>query len=335
MRKTIILLILILTIPSILALDYIVDVNSPTHINVYEGETNIENFVSAVITNNGDYCDITCSYTTSFNTHSNEELEVAKAGGKGTFKIKVDAEGIKGIASYILTITCERKVNYINCWPSSDSNASQNSFTFLWNGDGVCTTDNEKCIAYGGFLYDSSCDCSSDKECRPDSSREIDSKGCATYCGNGIAETTYETCSNCPKDVGKCNLKDCISGSECEGKYCIHEFCWDKPWREEDNFCDVSEGENCKNSNDCVCNNDELCSNGICEKIKSSEDEINQAVKKGVQDTLKTSENRQKIISYVSMGLIILVLLGYILFKRIKLDRSKSKSTKKTTKKKK
>ncbi len=87
-----------------------------------------------------------------------------------------------------------------------------------------------------------------------------------TYCGNGEVELEHENCGECPEDVGKCDLKDCIYGTECEGKYCIHEICWNKPWREGDNFCDISEGENCKNSKDCSCGTYERCSSsGICE----------------------------------------------------------------------
>lgn len=88
-----------------------------------------------------------------------------------------------------------------------------------------------------------------------------------TYCGNNEIESEHETCLGCPEDVGKCNLESCIQGNECEGKYCIHEICWNKPYKEKDGFCDSGEGENCKNSvDDCSCGAYERCgSSGVCE----------------------------------------------------------------------
>lgn len=327
MKKIILLLALILIIPSILALDYNVQVDSPTNVEKYEGEI-IENLFYATIKNNAPICDITCEYTTSMNTVGTG-IKVSHDGGLNRFPFDLKAQGNEGIASYTLTITCKRILEGLCLLESPETKPPfGDKFTYLYNGDNICTTSNEDC-----YSASNDCVCGTGKKCKEDLTRTQDEMGCTTYCGNNKVESQYETCSNCPSDVGKCNGMNCLFGNECEGNYCVHEICWNKPWREGDNFCDMEEGENCKNSDDCACKKDELCSNGICEKTKSDEDEINQAVKKGVQDTLETSENKQKTISYVAIGLIISVILCYILFKIIKGNKSKIKSIKKTFKK--
>ena len=97
-----------------------------------------------------------------------------------------------------------------------------------------------------------------------------------------IAEEEFETCvgygdtKSC-SDVGNCDGISCILASECVNGYCVHESCWNKPYKEGDGFCDVNNGENNKNSQiDCACADNErwdtiaqkcetYCGNGFCE----------------------------------------------------------------------
>ncbi len=231
----------------------------------YQGDTII---LEATVTAASDNrCTITCQWQT--NNQGPESIgnpEPLGAGQSKSFGPKVSVSGSNGQVSDKLIVTCQR---YSNClWGSSD-NIPQKiiSFSFNYPGDGTCTTTKEKCQAFSSFLGTQDCSCSATTECRPDSSRGVDDRGCATFCGNNIAEKQFETCSSCPKDIGKCDGLSCNLGSECEGKYCIHEICWNKPYKEGDGFCDLDKGENCKNSiADCACGSNERCSErAICE----------------------------------------------------------------------
>ena len=272
--KLVIVFVFLLMVYPTFALDYTVDVNSPSKVNVYEGEP-IENTFSTKITNNADYCDITCDWHTSMNTVGTG-VKVEHGGKTNDFYFDLKAEGINGIASYTLTVTCDR-ITSITCWSSPDEWTSNSySFTFLHNKDGICTTEREKCDNYLDFLKDPACSCPSDKECKPNSERGTDNRGCATFCGNKKVEKQYENCKNCPIDVGKCDGEYCKTKSECEGDYCVHNVCSHTSYRRNDGYCDSNVGENCKNSaSDCACESYERCNptgkcenycgNGICE----------------------------------------------------------------------
>jgi hypothetical protein len=170
-----------------------------------------------------------------------------------------------------LTVSCTG-IQAWNCfpWPTSPPKKIKIktlNIAFGYNGDGECTIrDNyESCIS-----AKNDCDCGTYKSCindKGDQKREIDEKKCATYCGNNFVERTYETCSNCPTDVGKCDGEFCREDDECEGGYCVHNACSHTSFRTNDGFCDLDEGENCRNSaKDCGCGAYERCSSaGVCE----------------------------------------------------------------------
>lgn len=249
---------------SVHALEYSVTVNSPSSVNAYEGDK-ITNKFSAALTNNAGVCDITCGWATTAGQDSG--IKVAKEGGKNTFNFDVNAVGSSGTASYSLVVTCDR-ISAWNCWSDQDQRTlGPYQFSYLWNGDGVCTTEREKCANYNQFLKDNACSCQSDKECKPNSNRGADDKGCATFCGNSKVEKQYETCSSCPDDVGKCDGLSCVSANECEGNYCVHNACSQLSYIKGDTYCDSNEGENCKNSgSDCACGANKQCSSaGVCE----------------------------------------------------------------------
>jgi len=258
------------------ALDYQVQVNAPSQVSEYEGDT-ITNKFSATITNTATNCDISCDWFTSMATQGSD-VKVTKNGGQNQFPFDVKALGNSGSASFTLTIICDR-ITSIICWSSTDQrNFGPYSFNFKYNGDGTCTTEREKCAAYTTYLAaPNDCKCGTDKQCNPTSPRGSDNIGCATFCGNKIIESQYENCNNCPGDIGKCDGASCLINTECEGKYCVHNICSHLPYITGDNFCDVNVGENCKNSAiDCACGNNERCSslaicetycgNGICEE---------------------------------------------------------------------
>ncbi|VVB78530.1 Uncharacterised protein [uncultured archaeon] len=228
--------------------------------NPYQGEDAV--LTSTVTTASDNMCTITCSWKTNNYDGIVGNPEPLAAGQSKTFPLKIRVQGNSGQALDTLSVTC---VKYSGCmWGSADSIPQKSiSFRFNYNGDGSCQTDKkEEC-----YSASSDCICSSGKKCREDLTRSQDSMGCTTYCGNGLIEKESETCSNCPKDVGKCDGISCIAGSECEGKYCVHENCWNNPYKLGDGFCDLDKGENCKNSvNDCTCKSNEKCSStGICE----------------------------------------------------------------------
>jgi hypothetical protein len=270
-KKILIPLIILFLSTNVLALEYSVTVNSPSSVNAYEGDK-ISNKFSAIITNAGSFCDISCGWATS--AGNGDGIKVALGGGTNTFYFDVNADGSGGIASYQLIITCDR-ISTWNCWSEQDQrNTGSRQFRFLWNGDDICTTEREKCENYNQFLKDNACSCSSGRECKPNGNRnDIDERGCQTFCGNNIVEKQYENCNNCPNDVGRCDGTSCIKGSECEGKYCVHNVCNALPYRVGDNYCDNNVGETCKNSgSDCACGNNLRCSNtGVCETFCGNE----------------------------------------------------------------
>ena len=264
-KRIFIPLFILLLSTGVFALEYTVTVNSPSSVNSYEGEKITDKF-TATIKNNAGICDITCGWATSAGQDSG--IKVTHDGGTNTFNFDVKADGSGGIASYNLIITCKR-ITGASCWTEGEDQRTLGpyEFRFLWNGDGICTTERERCANYNQFLKDSSCSCSSEKECKPNSNRGSDEKGCSTYCGNKIIEKQYEKCNDCPDDVGKCDGTSCVQGNECEGKYCIHNVCNALPYRVGDSYCDNNVGETCKNSgSDCKCGANQQCSNsGVCE----------------------------------------------------------------------
>ncbi|MEK6947211.1 MAG: hypothetical protein AABX32_06410 [Nanoarchaeota archaeon] len=188
------------------------------------------------------------------------------AGITQEFPFSITGEG-SGPLSTNLIVSCKTKWNCVG--GGNPSHSYPIILSFFYPGDGTCTTSKEKCEDYGTFLKDDACSCPHPpKECRPNGDRnDLDEKGCQSYCGNKIVEKQYENCNNCPDDVGKCDGTSCILGSECEGKYCVHNICNALPYRVGDNYCDNNVGETCKNSgSDCACGTNQRCSNtGVCE----------------------------------------------------------------------
>ena len=256
-------------IPVAYALDYSVQVSSPSSVNAYEGDPVSTGF-SATITNNGNYCAINCQWTTSLNTAGSDLVKVPPSSSK-KFPFQVKAQGSGGTATYTLTVSCDRDTEAWNCYSFAGGEgqwtSSSYSFTYLHPGDGICTNSREKCDNYLSFLKDSACTCSSDKECKPNSNRGADDKGCSTFCGNKIAEKQWETCNNCPDDIGRCDGTSCLAANECEGKYCVHNSCNHLAYIPGYTYCDNNVGESCKNSaSDCACGSNQRCSNsGVCE----------------------------------------------------------------------
>lgn len=267
-KQIVIFVIFLFMVYPVFALDYSVQVNSPSKVNVYEGKP-IENTFSAIITNNAGTCDISCDWSTSMNTLGSDSVKVEHGGKSNNFYFDLKAEGINGIASYTLTVACERIREGILCQipGSEDWTSEPYSFTFLHNADGVCTTEREKCDNYLDFLKDPACVCSSDKQCKPDSERGSDNQGCATFCGNKKVEKQFEDCKKCPDDVGKCEGQSCSSANECEDKYCARGRCSKTQYLVGDGFCDSNVGENCRlSTKDCACSSNERCSSaGVCE----------------------------------------------------------------------
>ena len=151
MKKILIPLFILLLATNVLALEYSVTVNSPSSVNAYEGDK-ISNKFSATITNVGGVCDITCGWATS--AEQDDGIKVAHDGGTNTFNFDVKADGSGGTASYSLITTCDR-ISAWNCWSDQDQRTlGPYQFRFLWNGDGICTSEREKCENYNQFLKD-------------------------------------------------------------------------------------------------------------------------------------------------------------------------------------
>lgn len=251
-----------------------------------------------------------------------------------TLEFKSNAIPKQGTFNGTLEVICSEPA-----WcGSADTSTKQFSHTYPFFGDYICTTTNnhEDCT-----ITSDDCPCTTSGTVCIDSlgsgqweGRNPDDRKCVTYCGNGIKESSYETCSSCPADIGQCDgYVGCVSSSECEGGFCVHNTCWNKPWREGDNFCDSSKEENCKNSADCSCNNEELCSNeGVCEKPETSEEEVSKAVQSGVQKTLESSHEKTKNVTLWAIGLIVLFIGVYLVYK---FSNNKKTSSDKTEDKKK
>ncbi len=261
MLKKYILFLLItifLSIEFVFAFSYTISDPSLQTSNIYQGE---EAILTSTVTAGDNMCTITCTWKTNNHDGNVGNPEPLSKGQSKTFSLKVLTQGSNGQTSDTLTVTC---IKYSGClWGSADNIPQKSiSFRFNYNGDAICQTDKkEDC-----YSASNDCICGSGKKCKEDLTRSQDAMGCTTYCGNGIVEKEYETCSNCPKDVGKCDGISCVQGSECEGKYCVHETCWNKPYKIGDGFCDLDKGENCKNSpTDCACKSNEECNSGTCE----------------------------------------------------------------------
>ncbi len=229
----------LLFVSNIFAFEFTLNSVEPTKSAAYQ--TDYASFKSSV-TYVGSTCKISCSWYAGQDSESFDCLENTCG-----FNFNINAQSSQGFVSGTLTVICNLPGSL---WPVCISQGDQQktktySFSYPYLGDNVCTTSNnyENCQS---ALSD--CPCSSGMKCMFDISRPKDSRGCTTYCGNSIKESTYETCSSCPTDVGKCDGSVCISGSECEGKYCVHEKCWNKPYKIGDTFCDSGVGENCANS---------------------------------------------------------------------------------------
>ena len=236
----------LLMIYPVSALEYSVQVNSPSQVNAYEGDKVSSGF-SATITNAAGVCDISCDWVTS--AGSGTGIKVPPDSGSKSFNYDVRAEGSSGVASYTLTVSCDR-ISSWECWSSPDQKTlGPYSFKFLYSGDGTCTTTKEKCATYNQYISaPNDCQCNQEKECKPNSNRGADDKGCSTFCGNKLAEKQWESCSDCQIDIGKCDGVSCFATNECEGKYCVHEKCSHLAYITGDTYCDKNIGETCKNS---------------------------------------------------------------------------------------
>ena len=324
-NRPIIFILMFILVPVVSAIDFTISnvgVSNPGQL-IYQGDS--PTLTASITASTENFCDMICTwsinvgpdFTGYVSGNSNSPSTILASGENEIFPFRINTQG-QGSTPYILEVTCDNENQF--CFANPIIHQYSGILNFKYAGDSICTTQKEKCENYGSFTGTNDCACSNPpKECRPNSVRGADEQGCATYCGNSIKESAYESCSNCPSDIGKCDLTSCITGSECEGGFCVHEVCWNKQWRAGDNFCDINQGENCKNSEDCACKSNELCSNvGICERTEASKEEVTQAVKSGVQETLEVSKSRQKSITTGAIGLIILVIVLYIIYKFVK-----------------
>jgi len=353
------LLVLFFSAPLVYAFDFTVSTTGKPDVIPYIGDTvDLDGAVTPSVTGG---CELICKWSTSnMGEHDICDGCGILDGQEKGFGYQTIASGSSGRKYFTLTISCKRSAEGLFCAESSfTSKPYPLDFNFNYAGDGICTTSKEKCADYSSYAGTSDCVCSSSKECRPDSERGSDDNGCATYCGNGIAEKDYETCNGCPSDVGKCDDMQCIENSECEGNYCVHEKCWNKPFREGDGYCDINKGENCKNSvSDCSCEGYERCSasavcetycgndvcepsevgtceadcqwcgDGACEADKGEDcstcetdcgvcesKELSEKTQQEIEGGLKEASQRQKIIIYSALGIIVVFLVSYFIFK--------------------
>lgn len=262
MKKGLILgiLFILISLNFVLAWDFNVNLESLPD-DYYQGETvELEASVTPEV---GWGCYLNCKWATP------DMGEENICGGCGIpngerkdFIYKTIASG-NGEKELVLDVSCRVAGDGWFCIESSEvSKKFNHTLTFGYDGDNVCQFDkNEDC-----FESDD-CICGENKKCKEDLSRVEDEIGCTTYCGNEIVENSYENCTNCPFDVGRCDGANCISAEDCEGGYCIHEICSSNPYIKGDGFCDSKKEENCKNSVlDCICESYERCNiNGVCE----------------------------------------------------------------------
>lgn len=303
--------------------------------------------IASVTPSVGYGCKLICkSITQDFGPYDINGAQGIPDGESKDFGYQIRASGPLGIKQFTLDVSCGRSGEGWNCAESDDADWITHSygpyqFEFDYAGDGQCTTEREKCDDYLNYTKDLACDiCSTSapkKECLPDSIRGTDGYGCATYCGNGAVESQFEDCNSCSKDVGFCKgYNGCNSGNECEDGFCVHGICWDKSWSEEDGLCteeDKSNGENCKNSEDCACKDGEECNAGICEKQETSEEEITEAIRSGVQETSRASQEKTKNVTLWAVGLIVLFIVGYLIYKFSKDKKTDKKESSKEEKK--
>ncbi len=378
MMKTKLIFILIIGLflmNTVYALEFnITSVTKKSSETPYRGDS--VSYQGVIQADSGNYCPIQCQYTvgsdSGYVSQSGEyPANKISPGNSQPFLFSIQAEG-SGQVNTNLVVTCDRVADYILCWPGSSTNQQQVSFSFLYPGDGTCTSSKEKCDDYtsGGniFFKDLACSCSSTKECRPNGDRNLDSNGCQNYCGNGICEKSEgESCSSCQSDCKQCDLSTCSTGNECEGGYCVWGVCWHSSTRINDGHCDSYKGENCGNSPaDCSCQAGQRCStttnqcetycgNGICESSENGickadckwcgdgscdssqkescktcepdcgvcenqkvNEEIQQKTKEVVKTSLKEISDKQKTVTYSSLGGIALVIIGYVIFKIVK-----------------
>ncbi len=243
-----------------LAYDFSVKLG-PVPKDYYEGETvSLEASVTAEV---DWWCELNCKWATP---DMGEKMICDGCGipdnTRKDFVYQTISSGNNGIKEFVLTVSCKRDNNAFNCFESDYFSRSYDvTFNYGYNGDGICQNDKgEDCLS-------SDCVCGSGKDCMADILRKEDNLRCTTFCGNGLIESVYENCTNCPLDVGKCDGTSCIKDEECEGEYCAHEVCSSTPYIKGDGFCDFDKEENCKNSVlDCGCEKNERCSAyGVCE----------------------------------------------------------------------
>src|SRR3989339_409944 len=200
------------------------------------------------------------------------------------------------------------------------------------------------------------------------------------WCGNPDSESISFIHTYDYEGDEKCkilnNHEDCTNAKS----DCVHELCWNKPYKENDGFCDFNRGENCKNSvDDCSCGSNERCGSlgiceiycgnnvceesekgickedcdwcgdgecnnkescgscledcGECENEKSNKEVIENA-KEAVDEKISEVQTNQKNVILGGVILIVLVVIGYIVFKFGINNQPKKKNGKKTTKKK-
>ncbi|MEK6921543.1 MAG: hypothetical protein AABX82_06675, partial [Nanoarchaeota archaeon] len=263
-KLIIILLVGILLLNGVYASEFtITSVTKQSSETPYRGDT--ISYKGIIQADSGNICKIECSYQIGSSSGSVSDSGAPpdtqlSAGQVQEFPFSVQTSGSSPLTSDLI-ISC-KQVTAWNCWSGDTiSHSKQIISSFLYPGDGTCTTSKEKCEDYGSFLKDDACSCPHPpKECRPNGNRnDLDDKGCQTYCGNKIVEKQYESCNNCPDDVGKCDGLQCFSSSECEGKFCVHNKCSHIAYIIGDGYCDTNVGENCNSKQDCPCESNTRC----------------------------------------------------------------------------
>ena len=268
-RLIIILLLGILLVNGVYASEFsITSVTKQSSGTPYRGDP--VSYKGIIQADSGNVCKIECSYQVGSSSGSVSDNGVPpdtqlSAGQSQEFPFNVQTSGSSPI-TLDLIISC-KQVTAWNCWSGDTlSHSKQVSSSFLYPGDGTCTPSKEKCEDYSSFQKDNACSCQSGKECRPNNPNgnrnDLDEKGCQTYCGNNIVEKQYEKCNDCPDDVGKCDWLQCFTGSECEGKFCVHNKCSRLAYIIGDGYCDTNVGENCNSKQDCPCESNTHCEIG-------------------------------------------------------------------------
>ncbi len=377
MRKLIYLIVLLVLIHSVNAFDFTITLG-PMPSGMYEGESQ---YINAEIKSlDSNFCDITCNWQ---HLGSDDLIVNGLAPGEtAEFSFNV-VTGSSGYYQEKLEVICTGTSSL--CLMPDVPHDKTVAFSYSYLGDGKCETKHDEDCTDDS--KEPSCKCSSPKSCindEGDSNRDQDSKKCSTYCGNNVIETKYESCENCPTDVGKCDGISCNSASECEGNYCVHNKCSHTKYILGDSFCDSAVGENCLNSvNDCKCDTNERCStsavcetycgNDICEaseqgichadcewcgdeicdeskesckscstdcgECEKTEEEAQiteqlRDIRAEAKITVEKNKNNKRVINITigsTLSLIILVVIGWFIFKRFK-SKNDKKGTKKNVK---